>query len=124
MAAALLIATDASGQNLSWEELSKQSWEMSKQGDFQTAMTVAKKALDAATSQYGPRHANVLISLNTIAGLYKSNQQYRAAEPFLKKALAVRTLSISDPIIKQDYIDIYAALKNLYNIYKIHNAQY
>src|SRR3989338_3432393 len=81
-----LFAWSASGQNLSWEDLSKQSWEFDKKGNFQEAITAARKALDIATKQFGPRHNNVLISLNQVAAIYKSHEKYREAELFLKKA--------------------------------------
>ncbi|MBU0605044.1 MAG: tetratricopeptide repeat protein, partial [Candidatus Omnitrophica bacterium] len=116
-----VFAVGAFCQNLSWEDLSKQSWELDKKGNFQEAISSARKALDAATKQFGPRHNNVLMSLNQIAAIYKSHERYSEAELYLKKALAVRTLSVGDSVSKQDYADVYSAMKNLYSIYIIQN---
>ncbi len=49
---------------------------------FKRALAIREKAL-------GPEHPDVATSLNSLAGLYRTQAKYTLAEPLLKRALAI-----------------------------------
>lgn len=64
-AAALAVA-----QGTEWETLNDEVKSLYQKGQYDRALVVAKKALDAAEKTFGPDHLTVAMSLNSLATLY------------------------------------------------------
>ena len=64
-----------------WKALNEEAVSLYKQGNYERAVTVAKKALQIAEQEVGPDHPDVATSLNNLAELYCVQGRYAQAEP-------------------------------------------
>ena len=77
-----------------WDKLNNEVESFYQQGDYNRAVSAAKKALQAAEQSLDPSHPSVATSLNSLALLYNAQGQHTQAEPLLKRALAIFEKSI------------------------------
>ena len=96
-----------------WKALNDEAVTLYKQGSYERAVTVAKKALQIAEQEVGPDHPDVATCLNNLAELYRAQGQYAQAEPLLK-----RSLSIFETTFGPNHSDVATSLKNLAALYK------
>src|SRR5688572_16562999 len=77
-----LLSTTVSvyAQGIEWEILDDEVKSLSKKGQYDRAVVVAKKALEVAEKAFGSNHLNVATSLNNLAELYRTQGQYAQAE--------------------------------------------
>ncbi len=66
-----------------WKALNEEAVSLYKQGNYERAVTVAKKALQIAEQEVGPDHPDVATCLNNLAELYRVQGRYSQAEPLL-----------------------------------------
>jgi tetratricopeptide (TPR) repeat protein len=94
----------AQGAGVEWTILNKEVNKLYRAGNYDRAVTVAKKALEVADKNAGPNHSNVATSLNSLASLYYTQGQYAQAEPLYKRALAIRekALGPNHPHVARD----------------------
>ncbi len=81
--------------------------------EYDRALVVAKKALEAIEQKVGRDHPDVAPMLETIAELYYHQEQYFDVELPLKRALAIREKTLGS-----DHLDIVETLNKLAEIYK------
>ena len=62
----------AQGAGIEWEILNKESLYLQRQGKYNRAAVVAKKALEVAEQNVGPDHPDVATSLYNLAGIYEA----------------------------------------------------
>ena len=62
----------AHAQGIEWETLNDEVMSFYRQGQYDRAVVVAKKALEVAEKVVGPNHSSVATSLNNLAVLYKT----------------------------------------------------
>ena len=79
----------AHAQGIEWETLNDQTTSLYRQGQYDQAVVVTKKALRVAEKALGPDHPLVAVSLNTLAELYRDQGQYAQAEPLYRRSLAI-----------------------------------
>lgn len=91
----------AAGAGQEWRQLNQEVMSLYKQGKYEQALIVAKKALAMAESKAGKGHPDVASSLNNLAELYRAKGDYAQAEPLYKRALTIneKALSPDDPAI-------------------------
>ena len=83
--------------------LNKESISLLRQGKYDRAIVVARKALEVAEQKVGPNHPWVATNLDRIAFIYRlkgtlhvkgdsydANDQFKQAEAFYKRSLAIR----------------------------------
>ena len=104
----LLLTQPAAAQNIEWETLNQEVLSLYRQGRYDRAVVVAKKALDVAEKSHGPTHPDVATSLNNLAELYRTQGQYAAAEPLYKRSLA-----INEKALGHTHPDVASPLQNL-----------
>ena len=75
-------------QSNDWDKLNEEALSLYRQGHYDPAIVIAKKALRVAEQTVNPNHAEVAESLNNIAELYRAQGQYAQALPLLKRSLA------------------------------------
>jgi tetratricopeptide (TPR) repeat protein len=109
-----VFGTDAAShaQDIEWETLNDEVLSLDRQGLYDRAIVVAKKALQVAVHADGPNHLNVAQSLNILALLYCNRGQYVDAEPLFKRSLAIRERNLGP-----DHPDIATSLNNLALLY-------
>jgi tetratricopeptide (TPR) repeat protein len=103
-------------QSDDWETLNDDAVSLYKQGQYDRALVVAKKALEGAERTGGPDHPDVATSLNNLALLYYSQGQYAQAEPLFKRSLAIREKALGP-----NHPDVAQSLENLAELYKATN---
>ena len=116
LAALLLIfctGIPAYAQGIEWETLNDEVRSLYKQGRYDRAVVVAKKALQVAEQAVGPNHPSVATSLNNLAGLYTAQGQYAQAEPLYKRSLA-----ILEKALGPDHPNVATSLDNMAELYK------
>jgi len=79
-----------------------------RQGRYDRAVVVAKKALQVAEQAGEFNHPDVAMSLNNLAELYRTQGQYAQAEPLYKRSLA-----IWEKALGPDHPDVAMSLNNL-----------
>ena len=102
----------AHAQGIEWKTLNDEVMSLYKQGRYDRAVVVAKKALQVAEQAVGPDHPDVATSLNNLAVLYKAQGQYAQAEPLYKRSLA-----IWEKALGPDHPDVATSLNNLAELY-------
>ena len=102
----------AYAQGTEWDTLNNEVMSLYRQGHYDRAIVVAKKALQVAEQTVSPNHPNVATSLNNLAILYESQGQYTQAEPLYKRALA-----IYEKTRGPDHPDVALSLNNLAALY-------
>ena len=109
---ALLLTGPAAAQSIEWKTLGQEASTLYRQGKYDQAVVVAKKALEVAEREFGPEHPDVATSLNNLAGLYHAQGQYAAAEPLLKRSLA-----IWEKVLGPEHPDVATSLENISALY-------
>ena len=102
----------ADAQGIEWKTLNDEVMSLYRQGQYDRAVVVAKKALEVAEKAVGPNHPSVAQSLNNLAGLYNTKGQYAQAEPLFKRALVIREKALGP-----EHPDVAASLNNLAALY-------
>ena len=103
----------AYAQGDAWKTLNDEVESLYRQGQYDRAIVVAKKALDVAERTVGPDHPNVATSLNNLAALYQAQGQYAQAEPLYKRSLAIREKALG-----LGHLLVATSLNNLALLYK------
>ena len=83
------ILSDPAHAMSQWDKLNNEVESLYQQGDYNRAISVAKKALQAAERELDPAQPAVGTSLNSLALLYNAQGQYAQAEPLFKRALTI-----------------------------------
>ena len=109
---ALGAGVPAYAQGIEWETLNAEVMSLYRQGRYDRAVVVAKKALQVAEQSMGPNHPDVATSLNNLAALYKTQGQYAQAEPLYKRSLAIREKTLGP-----NHPDVAQSLNNLALLY-------
>jgi len=109
----LSTAVPVHAQGIEWSTLNDEVMSLYRQGRYDRAVVVAKKALQIAEQTVGPNHPSMATSLNNLATLYYSQGQYAQAEPLYKRSLAIdeKALGPNHPNVATD-------LNNLAALYK------
>lgn len=84
----ILLSTSTLAQDADWKALNAQVTELSRAGQHDRAVAVAKQAL--AVAERGGNQLLVATSLNSLAVLYHAQGQYADAEPLYKRSLAIK----------------------------------
>ena len=119
----LLLSTSsvfAQSAVIEWENLNREFEELYCAGNYDRAMTVAKKALSVAEQNTGPDHPNVAESLNNLGELYNTKGDYAQAEPLIKRSLTIREKALGS-----NHPDVAESLHSLAELYQTqgHYAQ-
>ncbi len=96
-----------------WTTLNDEAASLHRQGRYDQAIVVAKKALEVAEQTEGPDHPDVATSLNNLAWMYYIQGRYAEAEPHFKRALAIREKALGP-----DHPDVAQSLENLAKLYR------
>ena len=78
----------ACGEDLGWRGYSAAGLEAVARGDLAEAEALLEAAV-ADAERYGPNDFRVAITLNILAGFYRTVERYAEAEPLYQRALAV-----------------------------------
>ena len=89
-------AASAYSGEKSWESLNSQFLKSYSQEQYPEAAESAKSALKVAEETFGPDHLNVATSLDNLALVYAAQGKYAEAEPFYKRALAIREKALGE----------------------------
>ena len=84
--------TAVHAQGGEWKTLDDEFNLLYRQGCYDRAVVVAKKALTFAEKNLGPDHPDVANSLNNLAELYRTQGDYAMAEPLFNRSLAIRAI--------------------------------
>ena len=111
----LAFGTDApaNAQGTEWDTLNKEVMSLYRQGHYDRAIVVAKKALQVAEQAVSPNHTNVAGSLNNLAALYRTQGQYARAEPLYQRSLA-----IWEKALGPKHPDVATSLENMAVLYR------
>ena len=88
----LCTGLSAHGQGIEWKTLNDEAMSLYRQGRYERAIVVAKKALEVAEQAVGPDHPSVATSLKNMATLYKKSGREKEAEALEKRAAAIRAI--------------------------------
>ena len=91
----LLLATSsafAQGAGLEWEILNEEVKELYRNGKYDRAVVVAKKALEVAEENVGLNHPDVATSLNNLAALYRATNRDEDSETLKQRAARIRAI--------------------------------
>jgi len=100
-------------QGIEWQRLNDEAVSLRKQGRYDRAVVVAKKALEVAEQTVGPDHPAVAKSLNNLALLYDTQGQYAQAAPLYKRALA-----IVEKALGPDHPDVAKSLSSMAALFR------
>jgi tetratricopeptide (TPR) repeat protein len=96
-----------------WKTLNDEVMSLYRQGSYDRAVVVAKRALQVAEQEMGPNHLSVAKSLNNLAELYRTQGQYAQAEPLYKRSLAIREKALGP-----NHPDVAQSLENMAVLYR------
>ena len=99
-----------------WKKLNDEATSLCRQGHYDQALVVAKKALEVAEKAKGPNHRDVAQSLSILAWLYYTQGQYAQAEPLFKRSLA-----IDEKALGPDHPDVATSLENMAQLFRATN---
>ncbi len=102
----------AQGAGIEWEILNQEVIGLTRGGEYDRGVVVAKKALEVAEKNVGPNHPDVATSLNNLAELYRNQGLYAQAEPLYRRALAIREKALG-----LDHPSLATSLNNLATLY-------
>jgi tetratricopeptide (TPR) repeat protein len=105
--------THAQGAGIEWDILNQEVVELYRAGEYDRAVVIALKALEVAEQNVGSDHPDVAITLNNLAGLYRTQGEYAKAEPLYKRSLA-----IWEKALGPDHPDVATILENLAALYR------
>ena len=72
-----------------WDALTQEFMDLYRQGSYDRAAAVAKKALEVAEQNFGPYHPAVATSLTSLAEVYRAQRDYIKAVPLYKRVLDI-----------------------------------
>ena len=101
-----------------WDILIQKFTDLYRAGNYDRALTVAKKALKVAEKNAGPHHPDVATSLNNLALLSYSQSNFAQAEPLYKRSLA-----IWEKALGPDHPHVATNLENMALLYRATNRQ-
>jgi tetratricopeptide (TPR) repeat protein len=106
----LPLCTDilAHAEGIEWKTLNDEVVSLYRQGLYDRAIVVAKKALQLAEQAVGKNHSDVAKSLNNLALLYDSQGKFAKAATFCKRSLTIREKALGP-----DHPDVAYSLNNL-----------
>ena len=93
-------------------ELNKQAFQLYNQGKYQEAIQISQRVLEINEKALGGEHLRVATSLNNLAELYRSLENYPLAEPLYKRALA-----INEKVLGREHPNVAGVLNNLGLLY-------
>ncbi len=108
----LILAALFYSQNVDWETLNEQVVLLQHHGQYDKAISAAKRALSIAEADRGPNHLDVASSLSNLAALYYSQGQYAAAEPLYRRSAA-----IMEKVLGPENPDVVSSLEDLAEVY-------
>ena len=82
----------ARAQGIEWKTLNDEVMSLYRQGRYDSAVVVAKRALQVAEQSVGPDHPTVATSLENMAALYRKTGREKEAEALEKRAAAIRAI--------------------------------
>lgn len=90
------------------EELINEVNQLYHAGEFEKAVPVAKKAIDAAKKEVGPEHLEYAVALNDLATIYFELGEFEKAEPLLLSIATIRKnrLGENDPLYAKSLKDL------------------
>lgn len=103
-------------QENGWAQLNQKVLQLNKQGDYATAITLAKQAIMLAESAHDPDSNQLGTSLGNLAELYRSQKQYELAE-----STYLRALTFWENYFGPDHPYLATVLNTLAGLY--HNQQ-
>ena len=80
------------GAGSEWKILNREFASLYQQGQYDSAVVVAKKALEIAEKNVGPDHPDVATSLNNLAELYRATGRDKKAEELELRAAKIRSI--------------------------------
>jgi tetratricopeptide (TPR) repeat protein len=101
-----------------WKTLNDEVMSLYRQGSYDRAVVVAKRALQVAEQEMGPNHLSVAKSLNNLAELYRTQGQYAQAEPLYKRSLAIREKALGP-----NHPEVAQSLENMAVLYRKSGAE-
>ncbi len=96
-----------------WMELYSYVDSFLKDGRYNDAIEMAKKSLELAEHALFPKNNMIAASVDKIALIYFAIGQYKLAEPYLLRALAMREKQFGS-----DHVNVVSSLNNLALLYK------
>ena len=99
-------------QGILWETYNDAGKEAYEQGNYTKAEKLWVAALKEA-EKFGPQDPRLATGLNNLAALYRAQGKYGEAEPFYKRALAIR-----EKVLGPDHPDVATSLNNLAGLYE------
>ncbi|MEC4807077.1 MAG: CHAT domain-containing tetratricopeptide repeat protein [Jaaginema sp. PMC 1079.18] len=106
------LTTEQTAQLAEANRLNQQALQMLREGQYETALPLARQALTIREQILGSNHPDVATSLNNLAGLFYSMGNFSAAEPLYQRALG-----IYEQVLGSDHPDIATSLNNLALLY-------
>jgi CHAT domain-containing protein/tetratricopeptide (TPR) repeat protein len=97
-----------------WEETNRQVLKLTEEQQYDSALTLAKKALVLAEKESGKISLPYSASLNNLAVLYKELNQWKNAEFF-----SVESVQIVRKLLKENDPDFIRCLENLAELYAV-----
>ncbi|OSZ81338.1 hypothetical protein CAP36_08915 [Chitinophagaceae bacterium IBVUCB2] len=113
-----LVFFSGSSFSQTWAELNRQVLELNKRGEFNEAISVAEKAVEAAKNEFGLNNNSYASSLNNLAYLYENMAQYEKARP-----LYILATEIRKKILGENHPSYALSLNNLASLY-VNMGQY
>jgi tetratricopeptide (TPR) repeat protein len=92
--------------------LNQQVSRLIEQGNYQEAIPIAERAVEAAKKTRGLEHPDTATSLNNLATLYQDMGDYAKAEPLFQEALRIR-----QKVLGPEHPDTAESLNNLAMLY-------
>ena len=96
-----------------WEELNKQVTELYSKGQYENAIPVVQKAIEAAGKEFGEQHLNYTASLYNLGTIYFNLAQYKNAE-----SLFIQAKEIFEKTTAENNLDYCNVLNNLGVLYE------
>src|SRR6266540_945066 len=97
----------------SWEETNRQVLKFTEEQQYDSALTLAKKALMLAEKESGKISLPYSASLNNLAVIYKELNQWKKAESF-----SLESVQIVRKVLKENDPDFIRCLENLARLYE------
>ena len=82
----------AQGAGREWEILIQEVVELYNAGKYDSAVVVARKALEVAEKIVGPDHTDVATSLENLANLYRATKRDKEAEELELRVAKIRSI--------------------------------
>jgi hypothetical protein len=77
---------------IEWDILNQEVMELYRTGNYDRAVTVAKKSLEVAEKALGPDHLDVATSLENMAVLNRATKWDKEAEKLEQRAARIRAI--------------------------------